>query len=226
MNKRILAILLLLCSLLTKAQEVYVNADIVSSYMWRGMKCGSASIQPTLGVSLGGFTLSAWGSSQFSKGNNELDLSLEYGFKGFTLSFTDYFTQDEDESFDYFNYRARTTGHSYDAGIAYEFGERFPLSIAWYTMVAGNDFKENDKRAWSSYIELLYPFTVSNIDLGVEVGITPWEGLYANKFNVTNIALNASKSIKITDSFSFPLFGKLGFNPYENHAYFVVGIGF
>ena len=62
--------------------------------------------------------------------------------------------------------------------------------------------------------------------MGVELGITPWEGMYANKFNVNNIAISASKKIQITDKFSFPIFGKFGVNPYEDKAYFVIGIGF
>ena len=50
MKKRIIFILLLLCPFIMQAQEVFVNADFVSNYIWRGMKCGNASVQPTLGV--------------------------------------------------------------------------------------------------------------------------------------------------------------------------------
>ena len=48
---------------------------------------------------------------------------------------------------------------------------RFPS--AWYTTSAGNDYRENDKRAWSSYCELSYPFSVKDVDMSIEAGFTP-----------------------------------------------------
>lgn len=213
-----------MCPLLVPAQEVFVNADFVSSYMWRGMKCGNASVQPTLGVSMGQFTLSAWGSTEFRNENNEIDLVLEYEYKGLKLNLTNYFTQTSEEPFDYFNYSSHSSGHTFEAGAGYTLNDKFPLSVSWYTVFSGNDYRENGHRAWSSYCELSYPFTVKEVELTVEAGFTPWEGEYSDKFNVNNIALTASKEIRITDHFSLPLFGKLGFNPYESTAYFVVGI--
>ena len=40
-----------------------VAADVVSSYIWRGQDCGSAAIQPTLGIGYKGLSLTAWGST-------------------------------------------------------------------------------------------------------------------------------------------------------------------
>lgn len=45
------------------------------------MKNGNASVQPTLGVEWKGWTLSAWGSTEFRNENNEIDLTLEYEYK-------------------------------------------------------------------------------------------------------------------------------------------------
>ena len=224
MRKQLLSLLFILCPILASAQEIFLNADFVSSYVWRGMKCGNASVQPTLGVSMGGFTLSAWGSTEFRNENNEIDLALEYEYKGLKLNLTNYFTQTSEEPFDYFNYSSHSSGHTFEVGAGYTFNDKFPLSVSWYTVFSGNDYREDGSRAWSSYCELSYPFSVKDVDLAVEAGFTPWEGEYSNKLNVTNIALTATKEIRITDRFSLPLFGKLGFNPYESTAYFVVGI--
>ena len=38
------------------------------------------------------------------------------------------------------------------------------ISIGWYTTFAGNDYRENEERAWSSYCEFSYPFTVKGVD--------------------------------------------------------------
>ena len=59
MKRQIVLAFALICPFLLYAQEVFINADFVSNYMWRGIKCGSASVQPTLGVTAGGFTISA-----------------------------------------------------------------------------------------------------------------------------------------------------------------------
>ena len=77
MKKRILLIALLFCSVLAQAQDVFVTADFVSSYIWRGMDSGNASVQPSLGVNWKGLTAYVWGSTEFRHKNNEIDLSLE-----------------------------------------------------------------------------------------------------------------------------------------------------
>ena len=87
----ILSLLLFMYSFTAYTQDIFINADFVSSYMWRGMKCGNAAVQPTLGITMGGFTLSAWGSTEFRNENNEIDLTLEYQFKRLTLNVTNYF---------------------------------------------------------------------------------------------------------------------------------------
>ena len=44
--------------------EATVSADVVNQYIWRGTKCGEASVQPTLGVAYKGLSLTAWGSTE------------------------------------------------------------------------------------------------------------------------------------------------------------------
>ena len=43
-------------------------------------------------------------------------------------------------------------------------------------------------------------------------------------FGVVNVALTASKDIRITDSFSIPVFAQVAANPYSKNAFFVFGI--
>ena len=104
MKKQILLIAILLCTAFAQAQEVFVTADFVSSYIWRGMDSGNASVQPSLGLNWKGLTVYAWGSTEFREKNNEIDLSLEYEYKNLTLYANNYFTQTEEEPFKYFNY--------------------------------------------------------------------------------------------------------------------------
>ena len=46
----------------TEKVETTIATDVVSQYIWRGLDCGSVSVQPTLGIGYKGLSLSAWGS--------------------------------------------------------------------------------------------------------------------------------------------------------------------
>lgn len=210
--------------------EANVGADIVSQYIWRGQSLGNASIQPAASIAYKGLSLSGWGSVEFSKENaREFDLTLRYSLKGFSVSVTDYWF---DQGAGYFHYGARNTQHVFEAQIGYDFGF---LALNWYTNFAGNDgIKENGDRAYSSYFEISAPFKLGGLDWTAEIGAVPWETSFYNfiegerngarGFEVSNVALGVSKEIKITNTFSLPLFGKAIWNPATEGAYFVVGL--
>ena len=208
--------------------EATISGDLVSSYIWRGQDCGDVSIQPTLGVSYKGLSLTAWGSVGLSNSDDtkELDLTLSYTTGGFNIGITDYwFNVGLDPENRYFKYDAHGTNHVFEANIGYDFGL---VSLQWYTNFAGNDgLNKNGKRAYSSYFEANVPFKLATVDWSVTVGVIPYATSFYNEwtsgFSVTNIALKASKDIKITDSFSIPLFAQLVGNPRTQKGYFVLG---
>ena len=203
-----------------KAQaEISVGGGLVSSYIWRGSYCGSASIQPTLGLSAGGFSVTAWGSVGFSSEYvEEYDFIVGYRAGGFKVAVTDYWFN---ASSDYFNYKNNETAHVFEGMLGYDFGV---LALAWNTFFAGNDYNSKGERAYSTYIEASVPFNIGSVEMNAEAAFTPWDGLYANDFGVVNIGLSGSKKIKLTDSFSLPIFTKIVFNPYQKQTYFVFGI--
>ncbi|WP_300699408.1 hypothetical protein [Bacteroides sp.] len=204
--------------------EASVGANLVSGYIWRGQDLGGVSIQPSASVSFRGFSLEAWGSVGFeSKDDKEFDLTLGYSTGGFSVSVTDYWFNSGPG---YFQYGARNTAHVFEGQIGYDFG---PLAVNWYTNFAGADGldKEGD-RAYSSYLSLAAPFKLGGLDWTAEIGATPWATDFygANGFAVCDVSLGVSKDIKITDSFSLPLFAKATWNPRSEGAYFVVGLSF
>ena len=200
-----------------------VSADVVSSYIWRGLDCGSAAIQPTLGIDYKGLSLTAWGSYGLVDTNDakELDLTLAYATGGFNIGITDYWFNTPEER--YFLYDAHKTSHIFEANVGYDFGA---ASIQWFTNFAGNDGLNKDgKRAYSSYVELNVPFKLATCDWTATAGAVPYATDYygVDGFAVTNLALKATKDIKITDSFSIPVFGQIAANPASQKAYFVFG---
>lgn len=216
----------------TKAQdkvEASVGADVVSNYIWRGTDCGGVSIQPSMSVGYKGLSLTAWGSVGIDKDDaREIDLTLSYTTGGLSVAITDYWfayhKEDGGYTGDYFKYGAHSTPHIFEATLGYDFG---PLTLSWNTYFAGDDYvKADGDRAYSTYIGISAPFRLGGLDWSAEVGFTPWEGAYADKFNVTNLTLKAEKEIKFTNSFSLPIFAQLTFNPHTEGTYFVFGLSF
>ena len=76
-----------------------LSADVVSQYVWRGLECGSASLQPTLGLDYKGFSVSAWGSVGLvdTSDAKELDLTASYTIGGLNLGITDYWFNTPEE---------------------------------------------------------------------------------------------------------------------------------
>ena len=219
----------LVASATTLAQdkvETTISGDIVSSYIWRGQDLGNVSLQPTLGISYKGLSLSAWGSVGLTDSNDtkEFDLTLSYTLGGLNIGITDYwFNAGLDPDNRYFKYDAHSTNHLFEANIGYDFGL---LALQWYTNFAGNDGSNKDgKRAYSSYVEAIVPFSLAGIAWTATAGAVPWAttSYGTTGFAVTNLALRATKDIKITDTFSVPLFAEVSGNPCSQKAYLVLG---
>jgi hypothetical protein len=205
--------------------ETTISGDIVSSYIWRGQDLGNVSLQPTLGVGYKGLSLTAWGNVGLtnSEDTKELDLTLAYTVGGFNVGITDYWTNDGgDPAARYFKYNAHGTNHVFEANVGYDFGF---ASLQWFTNFAGNDYKEDGKRAYSSYMEVVVPFKFSAIEWTATAGAVPSaSALYGTSgFAVTNLALKATKDIKVSDTFSIPVFAQVAANPCSQKAYLVLG---
>ena len=207
--------------------ETTIGTDLVSQYVWRGQDLGGVSVQPTLGLSYKGLSLSAWGSAGLSNpaDTREFDLTLAYTIGGFNIGVTDYwFNAGLDPLNRYFAYAADCTNHVFEANVGYDFGF---ASLQWYTNFAGNDgLTPDEKRAYSSYVEVNVPFVLGGVDWTATAGAVPFATDFygVEGFGVVNVALTASKDIRITDSFSIPVFAQVAANPYSKNAFFVFGI--
>ena len=231
MNKIVLMAIVMATGMSATAQdevETTVAADVVSQYVWRGQDLGNVSLQPTLGIGYKGLSLSAWGSVGLADADDtkEFDLTLAYTIGGLNIGITDYwFNAGLDPDNRYFMYNAHSTNHVFEANIGYDFGV---ASVQWFTNIAGNDGVNKDgKRACSSYLELAVPFKLATVDWTASVGAIPWATSFYNGwtsgFAVTNVSLKATKDIKVTDSFSIPIFGQVMANPRTQNAYLAFG---
>ena len=241
--KKIFITMAIFLSLTVRAQDegksdFLLNADFVSSYVWRGAYFSGTSIQPEMALSVGNFRIGAWGSVDIGGWDyKEVDLFASYSFGNFTAGLFNYWAAGED-AFNYFDY-SESTRHLLELNLLLNFGNS-PFSLGWNTIIAGDDKYFNDKfeekRAFSTYIEASYAFSVKDVNLDFAVGASPWkssvmynsfwEGGRTDGFAVVNLSLKASKEVKITDKYSLGLFGQLAFNPAKEDAFLVFGIKF
>lgn len=221
--------LLLMGAASTEAQEkleTTISSDFVNEYIWRGQKLGDVAVQPTLGVSYKGLSLTAWGSYGLTNPDDtkEFDLTLGYTIGRLNIGMTDYwFSTGLDPKGRYFKYDAHGTNHVFEANIGYDFGL---VALQWYTNFTGNDGTNKDgKRAYSSYVEAVVPFSLASVDWTATVGAVPFAttSYGTSSFAVTNLSLRATKDIRLTDSFSIPIFGQVTANPCSQKAYLVFG---
>lgn len=191
-----------------------VNADLVSSFIWRGTRQGSGPhIQPAIEYSRGSFTGGAWGSFDFH-GYEEVDLWFAVDIPGgFTVGMQDYYLS----GLSYFDYSAASGSHAFEVNID------FVLEHVW---LSGNCVV-NEAGGIGSYGGDLYfegglSFDYFSVFMGAGNGWHTEEGV----FNVCNLGLEVSEEIEITDRFSVPVTGQLIFNPDREQLFIVVGFAF
>lgn len=211
------------------------GADFVSGYIWRGVWEAGPSIQPTLTMTAGNFSVTAWGSVDFSATDyKEMDLTLAYTLGPVAFSLADLYWEGGNSdrsgsiSRNYFHFGADSP-HRVEAGIAWCISQRVPVTLSWNTVLFGAvDRNSKGERAYATYIEASYPFTVKGIDMKAGVGVVPWNAYVTygadRDFYVQNVFLNAGKSWTVAKSLQLGIFTNLGWNPALEDVNFVGGI--
>lgn len=236
---------LLLCiffsvSLFAQDEESAFNtdlgADLVSSYMWRGIQLDSGpNIQGWGELGFGNFAVGVWSSSNFIGTFTETDLYASYSMNNFTIMVTDYFTGNEA----YFEFKKETTFHSGELTLQYYFGDNFPLQLSANIIFYGADLKLDsynlfgdpvftDKNNYSSYIELSYPIELESSSIGLVAGFVVNESYYygTDGAAIINLGASISKEIKMNENFNLPLNFAVIVNPHYESVYTVFGISF
>lgn len=240
----ITALLLLLLSIagIIQAQEddglkPELGCDIVTSYIWRGsavyaplgdQSVLAPSLQPAFSLNFKGLELGTWGSIDYTGTYKELDLYLSYSLKGFTVMMTDYYWSGDWIVDNYFEYQNDSTSYYIEASLGYK-GEKVPFSILVATMLYGADrqFEDPSKNNFSTYIELGYGFKISDCNLDLFLGMTPFDGMYGDGyggkdgFAIVNTGVTGSKAIKITEKFSLPVKASVIANPQAKKLFLV-----
>ena len=213
-----------------------IGTDVASHYLWRGMELGGPSIQPSAyfdyekgdwAVSLG-----LWGTKSFFKNRygdhySEMDISMEASWRGLTLSVIDY---GEDYSAPW------QEGHFLDVGLSYTLSDNIPVTFSWYSIV--NQTHEGSmldggkgfdwKRAFPSYFEVAYEFSLSVIDFSVAAGLLPFASEYYENdhWGVCNLNLSVGHEFEFKHGGALPVSGQVMYNPLANEFFWGVSVGY
>jgi hypothetical protein len=224
------------------SQHMSMNAggDVVSRYIWRGTNVNDeVNIQPYLTFTFSDIKIGTWGSYGLSHLHStddhygyqsELDTWMSLSFldtrtMNLTAIFTDYFFPDNGKKFsNYNNYDnpGGPGGHTIEAGLIMSGGKSLPLSVAGFV----NVYNDRGRNAYfqADYATTLNEFSV-DLFIGAAKGSTDNTGYYGtDKFSVINTGIKVSKSVKITESFSLPVFCSYIVNPNSGLVFFVLGL--
>ena len=199
--------------------EVSLGAEVVSKYVWRGFdQASGTSVQPSLGLAYKGISLSAWGSTSVTDLEpKELDLTLAYSIGGFGIAVTDYWWSGESGKY-YF-----------EGALSYNFGDKVPLTLSAAMMFAGADKNPDGDQNFSAYFNAAYDIACPReVTLTPSVGISTKSYMYTGEkiSGFTDISLKAAKEVKVTDSFSIPIFVQFTVSPVMDKTYLIFGMSF
>ncbi|MDP1675888.1 MAG: hypothetical protein Q8L88_03400 [Bacteroidota bacterium] len=210
----------------TMIGQAKVGTDIYSRYIWRGADYGnSTSLQPALTYAIGDLSVGVWGAYALTGGYSEADIWASYAIGPVALYLTDYYIPAVPPAAPFFNYNSDGNGtgaHVLEVGVGYTGPESMPISVTGYVNVL-NDTTN------SIYIQASYPILS---DLSLTVGLTPTEGVYTpasalhpkSGAGLVSVGFTASKTIKITETFSIPFNAQYIMNPYAETAFLIFGI--
>lgn len=221
----------------TPESKLAIGVDVVYPYMWRGIKLNhnKLAFQPYASYAFTDkLTFGVWATTNLSnseKAYNEFDWYVSYQATPVTsILLSDYYYNATKKSGglrnSYFKYDANSP-HVMDLSILFDFSENdVPLEIQWNTIIVGNDFDANGKRAFSSYAEIAYTFTFENVGVDLKpfigMAVINKEGFYGYHKSgkagaaFTNVGLNLSKEIAISENTILPVFVRYTYNENGN----------
>ncbi len=185
-----------------------ISAELESKHIWRGLlSSNTPTFTGDVSYNQNAWTTSLWVAQSFDRLYSEVDFSVSYQHRQFRISALDYYCPKNGKQNEILDFDNATTDHSVDIVLEYEISNNFPLTILASTLVYGDDRNSlTGKNYYSMYMELAYPLVrAKDHQLTAKVGVTPYEGIYGQKFGVANVQLSTTNNIQINSKRQFPL---------------------
>lgn len=232
----------------TTYKPIEVHLQLKSMHLWRGLEITTSPyLLGTVNFTdkSGRLKIGARGSSGLNGEYRQLDYFASYQYKNARIVLYDIFNSSKTLPLktNIFDYRASTTRHFIDATIGYTISKKFPLDIAWSTIIAGRDRDvlsgdsvatggsdpvRNGKNRYSTYLQLSYPVILNTVRLdffagGVFALNGQQNNFYGNRSGIATLGVTASKSIAF-GRHTIPVSFAPTWNPIRNTAGVVIGI--
>ncbi|PIE86106.1 MAG: hypothetical protein CSA05_02260 [Bacteroidia bacterium] len=217
------------------------SANFQTNHLWRGLVITD---KPMFAVTTnfnldkeGKFTAGFWGGMSISNENDmthykEIDGYIQYATDNFSIGLWDLFNTRGVPSPDIGNYKHDETGHLLDLRTSFKLKA---LTVEADILLYGSGDTEPDrsnvKQRYSTYIQLSYPVLDNDkINMsafaGAGIALNGETHLYGdgeNSFDLVNMGITASKTIKIGD-FNLPVSATTMLNPVLRYARVQLGI--
>jgi hypothetical protein len=192
------------------------GADFYSSFIWRGTRLGTGpAVQPVVEYASTNFKAGAWGSFDF-KDYQEVDLYINFSLPaGFSIGITDYYSPD----LRYFDYSRAYGSHAFELNLGFSMNN-LKLEADYIFNEAGGIGSSGQ----DLYFQAGYSFKSFGLFAGAGNGWLTYDTqTNQSRFNLCNLGLEVSRTIKITETFEIPVLGRLVFNPDKEQLFVVVG---
>ncbi|MDH6252015.1 hypothetical protein M2347_001742 [Chryseobacterium sp. H1D6B] len=237
----------------TKESRLDFTANIQSNHLWRGLIITDKPVvMGNISYALDAekkWKVGIWGASSLTDDKDgthykEINYYVQYSDGRLYIGLWDLFNARNINtavaSDDIFNYSNRRTAHIIDLRTNYTFGPSFPINIETDIMLygganAGEVVLEPDgsykKNKFSTYVQVSYPvISCKKVNLDTFVGagfaLNDRNFLYGsgkNSFDIVNVGLKASKTIKFSEYYSLPVFMGAMWNPANKYARIQLG---
>ncbi|MCI3937911.1 hypothetical protein MQX03_11920 [Chryseobacterium aahli] len=224
------------------------TANVQNNHLWRGLIITDKPVvMGNVSYALDkdkNWKVGIWGASSMTDDKDgthykEINYYVQYSNGRLYIGLWDLFNSRNINtavaSDDIFNYSNRKTAHIIDLRTNYTFGPAFPLNIEADIMLygganAGEVVLEYDgtykKNKYSTYVQVSYPVIKDkkvNLDAFVGAGfaLNDKNFLYGNgtnSFDIVNVGVKATKSLKITEHYTLPVSMMAMWNPANKFA--------
>ncbi len=242
MKKLILSVLFVALGIGAIAQEttnskskLTASTFFTNTHLWRGGASGTAPcIEPIVTWSYKNLNVSAWAAYAIDNSYKEIDFYATYRWKFVELGLYDYYCPTPKTQIGFDNFKRGKTEHIFEAQSVFYLLPADKLKITAAVIIGGTDWDtkiidptlgttEFEQR-YSTYFEVAYNINVGKFTVTPEIGLTPFESMYAKDFKVFNYGVNVSRDIKINNTFSLPTSYKVVYNSELKALHF--GFGF
>lgn len=205
--------------------KLSLQTTFASKHMWRGFPAGTApTIEPMITFTYGNLNVYAWAAYAINHSYREIDFFVTYDWEYLRLGLFDYYCPQEGSKIvDFTRFKGVETQHLFEAQAVFKGGKNLPFILTTACFIGGSDVDESGEQLYSTYIELAYSFVKWKNTFNLEIGMTPFEGMYASHASIFNYGFSVSRDINVNDHWSIPSMYKLIYNNENRDIYFSVG---